>query len=63
MLDNLKSYEKVLTEIHVIEAQEKISRDMEEAEKKKAEKERKRNIPKKTTKTKSTKKNYKSRKK
>ena len=63
MLENLKSYEKVLTEIHVIEAQEKISRDMEEAEKKKAEKERKRNIPKKTTKTKSTKKNYKSRKK
>ena len=61
--ENLKSYERVLTEIHVKEADAKISSDIKKTEEKKIEKERKRNTPNKTTKTKSLKKKYKTRKK
>ncbi len=51
IIENLQSYEKVVQQIHMQEAQVEIQRRVEEEERKRQEKIEKRNTPKKSTKT------------
>ena len=51
VVENLRSYEKVLQQIHMQEAQQQIHMQMMEEERKRIEKIEKRNTPKKSTKT------------